>query len=315
MSKKLLVRGLSTLLAAMVLWGMSLCVMAAEPAYEAHPVEECPDATYTYVDGPVQSGFIGSTYHYRVCSVCNKAYQEVHTVTHEYVDENSHTIKCSKCGYDVEHFANEVKHIFRDFDGNPTNVCRLCHWVNPTIKIEEKNEEPQNSINEEDIISRFEENPYTNLGLYQENVRTEIDSVISRLSQSQADLDSLKVTGVNLDTGSWHSFNKNTFQKIEELTQRGIPVTLNFYYKGLYYCVTIPAGANVSELCDESGWCGFCNLGSHYGYRLPDSGHTGYAHYAPQATEYVDYLRTKAPKLINFYDENDLWRIKEVKGN
>jgi len=77
--------------------------------------------------------------------------------------------------------------------------------------------------------------------------------------------EALRAEGVTVNTGVWHSFNLNVYQQIEEA---GIPVTLIFRYQGATWKVTIPAGAKVTALCDENGWCGFLNLAAHYGCEI-----------------------------------------------
>lgn len=268
MSKKLLKGLLGAVLASVAAWGMSLTVMA----YEIHPETECDGATYTYVDGEAATqGMIGSEHHYKICSVCGKAFQEHHSnVKFTYVDEHTHSITCGVCGNEWEHTSHENEHVFHSGE----NKCHFCGWVNPAIKVDAKVKEETEAERKvvEETSPKETQTIGNNIGMYQNELVKSVDSVIGSLPYMDRDtLNICKTYGVTVSTGKWHSFNKKTFAKLEELTKRGVPVNICFDYKGYEFCVTIPAGANVSELCDESGWCGFCNLGSHYGYTLPQN--------------------------------------------
>ena len=110
--------------------------------------------------------------------------------------------------------------------------------------------------------------PENDLGAFQSESVQKVTAAVKQISDAiaagdAAKAESLKTNGVQIDTGIWYSFNKSVYEKIEK---SGVPVTLRFTYKGKRYSVTIPAGANVTELCDETGWCGSLNLAAHYGF-------------------------------------------------
>ena len=68
--------------------------------------------------------------------------------------------------------------------------------------------------------------------------------------------------GYTINTGNWISFKRDTYELLDKLIQAGVPVIINFTYKGKSYSVTIPAGSAVSlvSLCNKEGYCGFMNL-------------------------------------------------------
>ena len=97
-----------------------------------------------------------------------------------------------------------------------------------------------------------------------------VNNALSLINRAMADgnsamAEALRAEGVTVDTGVRYSFNLNVYEQIENA---GIPVTLIFRYHGVTWKVTIPAGAKVTALCDENGWCGFLNLVAHYGFEI-----------------------------------------------
>lgn len=58
-----------------------------------------------------------------------------------------------------------------------------------------------------------------------------------------------------VETERWLSFNQTVF---DDMAQRPeLTVRVRYRYKGKRYEVTVPAGAELSGLTDESGFCGF----------------------------------------------------------
>ncbi len=109
--------------------------------------------------------------------------------------------------------------------------------------------------------------PETNHGIFQNTSIQKIDAALKELNKAiasgdTAKADAIRNRGVTLETSVWNSFNKKVYQKIEA---SNMPVTINFFYKGVKYRVTIPAGAKVTDLCDKNGWCGFLKLAAYYG--------------------------------------------------
>lgn len=60
---------------------------------------------------------------------------------------------------------------------------------------------------------------------------------------------------VIIDAGRWISFNQTVLDAVS--LRPDVSVTVNYRYEGKEYTVTIPAGAEVKELADENGYCGF----------------------------------------------------------
>ncbi len=60
---------------------------------------------------------------------------------------------------------------------------------------------------------------------------------------------------VVITTRSWVSFHKSVLNALQ--ARPDVTVIINYRYAGKYYTVTIPAGADVSALANEEGFCGF----------------------------------------------------------
>lgn len=58
-----------------------------------------------------------------------------------------------------------------------------------------------------------------------------------------------------IETERWLSFNRTVFDAIAERPE--VTVKIRYRYEGKRYEVTVPAGAEVSGLIDENGFCGF----------------------------------------------------------
>lgn len=67
---------------------------------------------------------------------------------------------------------------------------------------------------------------------------------------------------VIISTDRWISFHKSVFAAISE--RPDVAVTVRYKYQGEMYEVIIPAGADVSSLVDENGFCGFQYLNVVY---------------------------------------------------
>ncbi|MBR5360519.1 MAG: hypothetical protein IK123_06490, partial [Lachnospiraceae bacterium] len=81
------------------------------------------------------------------------------------------------------------------------------------------------------------------------------------------ELNVLRAKGIKIEAGNWISFRKDIYLLIEQAVKMGVPVTVNFTYKGNAYSTTIPAYTKISpvSLCNEEGYCGFLNLIKNYG--------------------------------------------------
>lgn len=70
---------------------------------------------------------------------------------------------------------------------------------------------------------------------------------------------------VFITTRRWVSFNQAVLDAMAERPE--VSVTVNYRYEGRPYTVTVPAGAEVSGLADENGFCGFRYLDQVFGGR------------------------------------------------
>lgn len=107
------------------------------------------------------------------------------------------------------------------------------------------------------------ETPETHYGSFQEDAVNKVQAAIANVNKAVANGTTNQTTDVKLDTGVWVSFNKSVYEEIQKCN---VPVSITFIYQGTRYTVTIPAYADVLSLVDENGYCGFLNLGAHYGY-------------------------------------------------
>ena len=82
-----------------------------------------------------------------------------------------------------------------------------------------------------------------------------------------ADVKALRAKGITINTEILTCLMTDSYELIYKATQAGIPVTINFNYKGQKFTSTIPAYTklNPTSLCDKDGFCGFCNIMKKYG--------------------------------------------------
>ena len=69
--------------------------------------------------------------------------------------------------------------------------------------------------------------------------------------------------GAVIETERWISFNRTVLEEIAGKPQTAL--TIRYRYDGKRYEVTIPPGAEVNELADENGFCGFRYLDQVFG--------------------------------------------------
>lgn len=135
-----------------------------------------------------------------------------------------------------------------DFENVPTNV--------PQTSSNDKKEEESKPVEQP-------KTPETHYGMFQEDAIRRLNLAIENVNKAVADGTTNQTKKVELNTGVWVSFHKSVYEKIQKCT---VPVSISFIYQGTRYVVTIPANADVLSLVDENGYCGFLNLGAHYGY-------------------------------------------------
>ena len=105
--------------------------------------------------------------------------------------------------------------------------------------------------------------PETHYGMFQEDAIRRLNLAIENVNKAVANGTTNEAKKVELNTGIWVSFHKSVYEEIQKCN---VPVSITFIYQGTRYVVTIPANADVLSLVDENGYCGFFNLGAHYGY-------------------------------------------------
>ena len=89
---------------------------------------------------------------------------------------------------------------------------------------------------------------------------------LAAIEAGTIDIKTLQKDGLTLDAGSFTGFRRDTYRLIDRLTRQGISVRIRFFYKGIRYVITIPAGTpvNTELLCNEEGYCGFLNLLNYF---------------------------------------------------
>ena len=105
--------------------------------------------------------------------------------------------------------------------------------------------------------------PETHYGTFQEDAINKVQTAIVNINKATTNGTTSQTKKVELNTGVWVSFHKSVYEEIQKCN---LPVTITFIHEGTRYVVTIPSNANVLSLVDENGYCGFLNLGAHYGY-------------------------------------------------
>jgi len=105
--------------------------------------------------------------------------------------------------------------------------------------------------------------PETHYGTFQEDAINKVQTAITNINKATTNGTTNQTKKVELNTGVWVSFHKSVYEEIQKCN---VPVTITFIHEGTRYVVTIPSNANVLSLVDENGYCGFLNLGAHYGY-------------------------------------------------
>ena len=68
---------------------------------------------------------------------------------------------------------------------------------------------------------------------------------------------------LTISTDRWVSFDKSVFDALAKKPE--LALTINYEYNHGKYTVTIPAGADLSALCNEEGFCGFRYLDAQFG--------------------------------------------------
>jgi len=135
-----------------------------------------------------------------------------------------------------------------DFENVPTN--------GPQTSSNDKKEEESKPVEQP-------KTPETHYGMFQEDAIRKLNVAIENVNKATTNGTTNQTKKVELNTGIWVSFHKSVYEEIQKCN---VPVTITFIHEGTRYVVTIPSNANVLSLVDENGYCGFLNLGAHYGY-------------------------------------------------
>ncbi len=107
-----------------------------------------------------------------------------------------------------------------------------------------------------------EPDPKTTQGYFFSTVTDQVNAMLTRLltaANDPAALAGLKAKGITIDAGVWISFNKETAATIDKAIKQGIPVTINYLYKGNKKTIYIPSGFpyGLEDMCDDNGYVGF----------------------------------------------------------
>lgn len=135
-----------------------------------------------------------------------------------------------------------------DFENVPTNV--------PQTPSNDKKEEESKPVEQP-------KTPETHYGMFQEDAIRKLNMALENVNKAVANGTTNQTKKVELNTGVWVSFHKSVYEEIQKCN---VPVSITFIHQGTRYVVTIPANADVLSLVDKNGYCGFLNLGAHYGY-------------------------------------------------
>lgn len=122
---------------------------------------------------------------------------------------------------------------------------------------------PSEPKKEESKTIEVPKTPETHYGTFQEDAINKVQTAIANINKATTNGTTNQTKKVELNTGVWVSFHKSVYEEIQKCN---VPVTITFIHEGTRYVVTIPSNANVLSLVDENGYCGFLNLGAHYGY-------------------------------------------------
>lgn len=289
MSKKAVRRILATVLAFTMMWGMCLSVSAAGGATSCDAAnQESTDyfygeRDYWLVEGlddiDINSLEAGRYIDYDKWTILNGAVDNAYNALNDNYyrncqNESKEENFGNNCGCKVlyDAWVDAVE----DFEAaiEVSDGSNYVAPVGPCTPSVSGNSIPTSSTSapssDVETVEVVEKTPENDFGTFMEATTTDVTKALEQINIAVATGDTakaqaLRAEGVTVDTGVWHSFNVSVYEQIEK---SGIPVTLTFTYGHMRWKVTIPAGAKVTELCDENGWCGFLNLAAHYGFEL-----------------------------------------------
>lgn len=138
-------------------------------------------------------------------------------------------------------------------DGSNYSAGSSSSSSNSSDSSDEGNSEETNLSDSVDEIIKREE---AQINAFYNDIEKSITASIANVnnllaSGNVAEANAAKSKGITIDTAyiGWHSLAFDTYDNIERATRAGIPVTIKYRYAGTVFQVTIPAGAEVSELC------------------------------------------------------------------
>jgi len=163
---------------------------------------------------------------------------------------------------ELSYYDEDIQGFWKNLD--VYTVLGVNHLLNANDKDTAEKEAKEDKKDDTPKEIEVPKTPETHYGTFQEDAINKVQSALANIKNSTANGTSGNSSmGVVIDTGIWVSFHKKVY---EEIQKSNLPVTITFIYAHTRYTVTIPAGANVLSLVDENGYCGFLNLGAHYGY-------------------------------------------------
>ncbi len=220
----------------------------------------------TYIDSSLESGFEASVLSFRQLVTAQNGESELesaHNTTYTDLVAQYNSIMNSRITSDGSNYTSSSSS--SSGSSSSSSSSRPLDAGEEEMSFGENYEEIQNLL-----TSNIDNNINTSLN----KINTLIAS--GDTAQAQAAMSQGATIDFTKDLPWLRSLYKNRFAQIEKATSAGIPVTIVFYFGGNQnlkqqkYCVTIPAGAKVTELCDDvnHGWCGFLNLAAHYGFTV-----------------------------------------------
>lgn len=102
-----------------------------------------------------------------------------------------------------------------------------------------------------------EPDPTQTMEYFLNGVKDQANNLLKAIENDPATLNELKMKGLTIDAGVWHSFDEATCEKLDELIKLGIPVTIKCL--GEEEDISIPANFKfrLKEMCDCNLYVGF----------------------------------------------------------
>ena len=178
-------------------------------------------------------------------------------------DENVPLVIVSGAMYNVEDRENYYPMNMESITIDPKNPTANVVEIPSAPSCDADDDDKDSDDKDSDDERKTAQTPENNYGVFQESIKTSVDTAIAQAAQQAAATGTAAdVKPIAIDTGVWISFKGDVYQKLQD---SGLPVQITFRYRGVRYRVDIPAGADLMSLVDENGYCGFLNLMAHFG--------------------------------------------------